>query len=240
MDYSQILVEKLRKSASLDPQEQSLDELAGETAAGFVPGVGTALAARDFERARRDDDYLGMGLSALGAVPVVGGVAQMLNRGNKARKMAEKLRTAQRGMVDVPGGPPKKVYHGGTYVPGTPIRGKLYTTPNQEMAASYTDMHTHTDGDGWVSAMEHNATRPAPEQVIREEAARLGINNEDYTPASIFDSNLHSPRAVQQLIDNLTAKGYDHAVLGDIGFGVQIDDDAVVLFPNVKTSRIQE
>ena len=38
-------------------------------ALGFVPGVGQAMAVRDIERARRDDDPLGMALAGLSLVP---------------------------------------------------------------------------------------------------------------------------------------------------------------------------
>lgn len=71
------LTESLLKLVSLDePQEMSAAETAADIAAGFVPGVGTAQAARDFERARRSDDKLGMALAGVGAIPVVGGVVK--------------------------------------------------------------------------------------------------------------------------------------------------------------------
>lgn len=67
----------LRKFTSLDtPQDMTAAETAADIAAGFVPGIGTAQSARDFERARREGDKLGMGLSAVGMVPVVGGVVK--------------------------------------------------------------------------------------------------------------------------------------------------------------------
>jgi len=40
-----------------------------ETGASFIPGVGPALAARDFERARRADDPAGMAMAAASAIP---------------------------------------------------------------------------------------------------------------------------------------------------------------------------
>lgn len=36
----------------------------------FIPGVGQALAARDFERARRADDEAGMAMAAASALPL--------------------------------------------------------------------------------------------------------------------------------------------------------------------------
>lgn len=56
---------------SLDPQENvSGAQQAAELALGFVPGVGQALAARDFERARRAGDKAGMALAAASLAPV--------------------------------------------------------------------------------------------------------------------------------------------------------------------------
>ena len=76
----------LSKFTSLDtPQSMTTAETAADIAAGFVPGLGTAQSARDFERARREGDKLGMGLSAVGMVPVLGGVVK------PARKAARSL-----------------------------------------------------------------------------------------------------------------------------------------------------
>lgn len=56
---------------SLDPQENvSGAQQVAELGLGFVPGVGQALAARDFERARRAGDKAGMALAAASLVPV--------------------------------------------------------------------------------------------------------------------------------------------------------------------------
>ena len=60
---------RLQRATSLDPQEQDLADIAVETGASLVPGVGPALAARDFERARRADDEAGMAMAAAGAIP---------------------------------------------------------------------------------------------------------------------------------------------------------------------------
>ena len=58
------------QAASLDPQpDQGYGTMAAEMALGFVPGVGQAMAARDIERARRDNDPLGMGMAATSFVP---------------------------------------------------------------------------------------------------------------------------------------------------------------------------
>jgi hypothetical protein len=74
----------LEKVMSLDTPEMTLGETAADIAAGFAPGVGSAMSLRDFERARRDNDYLGMALSGIGVIPVVGGVARGVNKARKA------------------------------------------------------------------------------------------------------------------------------------------------------------
>lgn len=93
---SQAMIEELRRRAgifaSLDNREDAdLADMGVDIAAGFLPGVGQALSARDFERARREGDVLGMGLSTLGMVPVAGGIPRTLmmaakKGGKKGRK----------------------------------------------------------------------------------------------------------------------------------------------------------
>ena len=71
------LVNSMRKMFSLDtPKDMTAGETVADIAAGFVPGLGTAQAARDFERARREGDRLGMGLAGVGMVPVAGGMVK--------------------------------------------------------------------------------------------------------------------------------------------------------------------
>jgi hypothetical protein len=60
---------RFERAISLDPQEQDLADIAVETGASLIPGVGPALAARDFERARRADDPAGMAMAAASAIP---------------------------------------------------------------------------------------------------------------------------------------------------------------------------
>jgi len=84
------LRDRARKYVSLDtPEDADLGDMAIDIATGFLPVVGTAQAGRDFERARRDKDKLGMGLSSLAAIPVVGGVAKAANKARKGGKAAE-------------------------------------------------------------------------------------------------------------------------------------------------------
>jgi hypothetical protein len=63
--------EKAKRLTSLDqPQESDAVDMALEMGGSFIPGVGQALAARDFERARRADDEAGMAMAAASALPV--------------------------------------------------------------------------------------------------------------------------------------------------------------------------
>lgn len=87
-DKIKSLTESMRKMFSLDtPKDMTTGETVADIAAGFVPGVGTAQAARDFERARREGDKLGMGLAGVGMIPVVGG---MVKPGKAAAKSLAK------------------------------------------------------------------------------------------------------------------------------------------------------
>ena len=78
------LRQRFERATSLDPQEQDLADIAVETGASLVPGVGPALAARDFERARRADDEAGMAMAAAGAIPG-GKLAGLLKRYDPTR-----------------------------------------------------------------------------------------------------------------------------------------------------------
>ena len=70
---------RFQRATSLDPQEQDLADIAVETGASFIPGVGQALAARDVERARRANDPAGMAMASMGAIPG-GRLAGLLKR----------------------------------------------------------------------------------------------------------------------------------------------------------------
>lgn len=92
MDMSDIIAalrNRARNFVSLDaPQDSDLVDVGVDIGAGFAPGIGTALSARDFERARREGDRLGMVLSAAGMVPVAGGAARAANKARKVEKPA--------------------------------------------------------------------------------------------------------------------------------------------------------
>ena len=86
------LRDRARKFVSLDtPEDADLADTAIDIGAGFLPVVGTAQAGRDFERARREGDKIGMALASVGAVPVVGGAANLANKVRKGKKVADKI-----------------------------------------------------------------------------------------------------------------------------------------------------
>lgn len=116
----QAIIDALRNRAkrffSLDtPADSDLADTAVDVGAGFLPGVGTALSARDFERARREGDALGMGLSAAGMIPIVGGTMRSIN---KARQGAD----AVSATVDALRKAPKPI---SIERPGNPIQGAV-------------------------------------------------------------------------------------------------------------------
>lgn len=89
-DLIDALRNRARKFVSLDtPKDSDLGDMAIDIGAGFLPVIGTAQAGRDFERARREDDKLGMALSSIGMLPVVGGVAGAANKARRGAKAAE-------------------------------------------------------------------------------------------------------------------------------------------------------
>jgi hypothetical protein len=80
------------KFGSLDNQDMTMGETVADIGMGFVPGIGQAQSVRDFERSRRDDDYLGMGLSAAGMIPIAGGLAKVVSATRKGSDLAEALK----------------------------------------------------------------------------------------------------------------------------------------------------
>lgn len=63
------LAKKFERVTSLDPQEQTLTDMAVEGVASLAPVVGQALAFRDVERARRSNDPAEMAMATISAIP---------------------------------------------------------------------------------------------------------------------------------------------------------------------------
>lgn len=83
---------RFERLTSLDqPQDADAADIAVDIAAGFTP-LQYPQAVRDFERARRENDPLGMGLATLSAVPVVGGVAKAAGKARKPAKVIYETR----------------------------------------------------------------------------------------------------------------------------------------------------
>jgi hypothetical protein len=89
-----------RPEKEMTPEELMLTEIA----AGFHPVIGPALSAKDFEEARGEDNYLGMGLAALGMIPVAGGAIRGYNR---VVKPALRRRAIEKELVENWGKIPK-------------------------------------------------------------------------------------------------------------------------------------
>lgn len=208
--------------------------ITGQTLSRFVPDEDSSLNIHD-------------GVKTLvegGAVAFIGGVPPSAVRIVARRGLASNCGTGAGGFQ--PGntcakgsGDPapiidKRVFHGGVGEHGAAV---TYYTANRKMAESYVQMSNDRFGTGG-SLHETTITieKPADENIIRREAARVGIDNGAYTPASVFDENLHGEANVRRLVEGLRRLGYDGAVLDDIGYGVQIEDKAFIKFEVLKTA----
>ena len=95
--------ERFRRMISLDqPQDSDAADVAIDIAAGFTP-LQYPQAVRDFTRAKRENDPLGMGLAILAGVPVVGGVAKVAGKARKGSEAAEQLVTRAKRRVGTTG-----------------------------------------------------------------------------------------------------------------------------------------
>jgi hypothetical protein len=108
-----------QRRAQQPEKEMSADDLMlAEIAAGFHPVIGPALSAKDFEEARGENNYLGMGLAGLGMIPVLGGAIKGYNRLVKPALQRRAAQRADAEMVErygkIPEGEPvPKGYFGG-------------------------------------------------------------------------------------------------------------------------------
>lgn len=127
-----------------------------------------------------------------------------------------------------PGPVREKQFRGG--VEGHTARVQ-YSTRNKDMAASYVDMSNDRFGSGAsLHEVEISISNPAPASEIESIAKSIGIDNEFNTPASVFDAELHGRQNVDRLVDELERRGYDGAILPDIAYGTEIEDDAFISF----------
>jgi hypothetical protein len=88
----------LSQFTSLDtPEDMSLGATLADIGMGFAPGIGTAQGLRDFERARRDEDALGMLLGGLGVVGAGGIVKGGRAVGQMAQGFGDLIQTSRAG-----------------------------------------------------------------------------------------------------------------------------------------------
>lgn len=122
-----------------------------------------------------------------------------------------------------------KVYHGGDLNSGRkPI--VTYWTPNLEMARSYLVMtRDRFGGDPQIHSKELTLKVPTTD-VIWAQAKLVGIDPDENTPASIFDTELQEEGSVAKLVSKLVRMGYTGAILDDIAYGQQIEDEAWIEF----------
>lgn len=101
----QALRDRGRRMVSLDtPKDADLGDVALDIGAGFLPGVGTALGARDVVRGYREGDPIGMALGAAGMIPVVGGASRAVSKALRAPR-DEALEVARKNAVKMLGLP---------------------------------------------------------------------------------------------------------------------------------------
>lgn len=223
------LADSVRKMLSLDtPTEMSPAETAVDVAAGFVPGVGTAQAARDFERARREGDKLGMGLAGVGMLPVVGGVvkpakaaargvAELAEKylGPTAAKAAKAEPKEQKMLMGVYRGyageaPGEIVYHAGAeFVRPNP---GLFT--NSERAV--VEQFQRSTGAPKLHTFEAKPRRTGSDEDVYDMARRLGIY-EPGVPASQYleqGENAIYPQS-RLMVEELHNQGLDSLRLKD-------------------------
>jgi hypothetical protein len=129
-------------------------------------------------------------------------------------------------------------HHGGTFIPGQAIKTRLYTSEDPEFARSYIQSANDRFGNnaGKLQTMEYDVKKMAPESVVLEEAKKHIEDWDMYTPASVFDENLHGDGPVKSLIEALKKKGYDSAEAIDIPYyGTGAASKVHILFPGVAT-----
>jgi hypothetical protein len=175
---------RFERATSLDPQEQDMADIAVETAAGFVPGVGQALAARDVERARRANDPAGMAMASMGAIP--GGRLAKLLKGFDPTRLeldvyhgtphkfpaTEANPLGEFDASKIGTGEGAQAYGHGIYLAESPDVGKQY---QQFLASRKNDL---LDPGNLAASMMYRTPEGTKEAGLREiDAALKGIKN---------------------------------------------------------------
>lgn len=159
----------LSQFTSLDtPENMSLGATVADIGMGFVPGIGTAQGFRDFERARRDDDMLGMALGGLSAIPFAGGIVKAGKGIGRAAEgaldmsQAARMQRAQEQGFDVG----TTMYHGSNSKIKEFMKSKIgardpgffgsgfYFTPDRNVAMDYAESAMDADRSGVANVTE--------------------------------------------------------------------------------------
>jgi hypothetical protein len=166
-------------------KEISADEaMFAEIAAGFHPVIGPALSAKDFEEARGENNYLGMGLAGLGMIPVLGGAIKGYNRLVKPALQRRAAQRADAEMVErygkIPAGEPvPEGYFGGPPVNkdrvsllDTADQVNYYSSPKFQTQYGKEFTHDLVHGSPSSEVMAFNPrVAGAPDAIARESSS---------------------------------------------------------------------
>ena len=182
---------RFERATSLDPQEQDLADIAVETGASFIPGVSPALAARDFERARRADDQAGMAMAAASAIPG-GKLAGLLKRYDPTVSNINVYRGAESAEIkprDFPG---------------------VFVSKDQEIAQQYGKVHQFDlDESAKILPLEGSETQKLTQEFFKKYPEAEDFMNDPDDPAELFMF------PTEEWANFLSEKGYDGSSIGD-------------------------
>jgi hypothetical protein len=190
-EVGQRTAETSRRLVSLDePQDMGAADVTADVIAGFTP-LQYPQAFRDFTRAYRGDDPVGMGLATLAAVPVVGGVAKVASKARKGADESEALVKRSR----------RRVGTTGQYVGAPP------GVDNPQKLAAMVKNYNNAMLEGFPG---RNFYIDSSQDIF----ARTGNNP---TEADIFNQNLAALSRANNVAGNTTmsTKGHIQAVTGE-------------------------
>jgi hypothetical protein len=216
----------LERFTSLDtPQDMGLGETVADIGMGFLPVVGTAQGARDFERARRDSDKLGMALSAASMIPIAGGAVKAARSVGKAAKAADDLAAVTTNGLKTflaNSKAPKVLYTGtskdtdfdsfrvpknGAWFTENPTSASEYAMENDSMGLTY-----DPDVRNYVS--KNAASRVMPVHVRIENPYTMTDADHTFINTSSGRDGANYKKGQGVLFDLLRAQGYDGVDMG--------------------------
>jgi hypothetical protein len=169
--------EKAKRLTSLDqPKESDAVDMALEMGGSFIPGVGQALAARDFERARRADDEAGMAMAAASALPVGRLIGALKGFDPVMREIdvyhGSPHRFEEFDASKIGTGEGAQAYGHGIYLAESPAVGRQYA---EFLASRKNDL---LDPGNLAASMMYRTSEGTKEAGLREiDAALKGIKN---------------------------------------------------------------